>query len=189
MAVPAGEKAITLQASASLSWLFTESAFGLGSAIEKGALNYRESFTHGETADSPVVNRVFHESRTISGTGDHDYDLTAITTNTLFANGTYTNSVSVGIEMLKGVFISRTDSDPVATLYINGDTGDSSAIVTPWNGHTSTEVHVEPSSCVLLTNRLEGWAVTATSADILRVSSTNTSSVSYKIVIWGCQLE
>ena len=166
--------ALALTVDAYISWTFTE-ALDLSNVVDSATMQHEKAFTTG--TGNGQADRLFHESHTL-GAANRDYNLDALAYNSMFQS----NTVTIAIIKLKGIFIRRTDTERAVTLRV--DSSVTNSILTPFNSDTSTVLEIKSESMVMLTNTMPGWTVTPGSADILRLTSSGAGCV-YDIVLFG----
>ena len=145
------------------------SSIDLGSNKYSFSESFSQSFANGTAANQ--VNAVFTDERSISGNDDLDLagGLTDAHGNTL----TFTSIKAIMIEAnsanAANLIVGAEGSNPFGTLFNDN----SDAIVVP------------PGGVFVLTNpAATGFAVTASTGDILRVAPAS-GTLSYKIVLLG----
>jgi len=139
------------------------------------AINYSKnySFTNGTAADQ--ANMIFMDQRTIAASGTDDLDLYGGLTNTY---GTTINFTSI-----KGIIVyaAATNTNNVVIG------GDASAAFINWVGAANDVINVKPGGMfALIDPNANGYAVTATTGDILQIANSSSgTSVTYDIILLG----
>jgi hypothetical protein len=160
---------------ASVTWLFSE-GLDLSTVSDNAKLEYALSTADGTGADQ--ADKLWHDQRTVNATSNDDLDLTALT-NVLFGS-----TVTVNFVKVKAILIVNTSTTSGQVLRLGG-AGAGLAFATPFNGSATAVVEVGADSCLMLMNKKDGWTVTPTTGDILRIANPNAAAVTYKIAIIG----
>lgn len=139
------------------------------------AINYSKSFnlTNGTGADQ--ANMIWMDQRTLTASSTEDLDLYGGLTNSF---GTTINFTSI-----KGILIyaaAANTNDVVVG-------GDGSAAFVNWVSDATDKIVVKPGGLFALINsNANGYAVTATTADILQIANSSSgTSVTYDIILLG----
>lgn len=123
------------------------------------------------------ADRIFSDTRTLTASSSEDLDLAGVLTD---AFGT-----AITFAKVKGIFIKAADGN--TNNVIVG--GAASAQFATWAGAATHTVTVRPGGLLLLAcgeGDLNAYAVTATTADLLKVANSGAgTSVSYDVIIWG----
>jgi len=139
------------------------------------SFNYSKSYniTNGTGADQ--ANMIWADQRTITASSTDDLDLYGGLSN---AYGTTINFTSI-----KGIIIVA-DASNTNDVVVGGD---GSAALINWVGAANDTVVVKPGGMFALINpNANGYAVTATTADILQIANSSSgSSVIYDIILLG----
>lgn len=120
------------------------------------------------------ANRVFQDRYTIAGGGDQQLDLTALTDPF---------GAALSFARLKAIYIKNRSVTAGDNLQLGGTVtaGITSLFVAANDG-----IIVGPDGVVLLVNpSLAGWAVTATTADILRIGNPGSNPIDVDVVLIG----
>lgn len=138
-------------------------------AVDK---NYRTTFTNGTGANQ--ANMMWTDTRTISGSGSDDIDLAGVLTSAFGTTITFTS--------IKGIVIQASSS--------NGDSisvgGDATAALANLFAAVNDEIVVAPGGTFAIVNpNADGYAVTASTADILEITNLDAAAVTYDIIIIG----
>lgn len=144
----------------------------IGSAGYSFNKSFTQAFTNGTGADQ--ANQIWTDERTISGSSNDDLDLYGSLTN---AFGTTLNFTSI-----KGIFIKAGDSNG-GNLTIGGEGSNpfSSIFSDP-----TDKLVLPPSSFVGICNpNANGYTVTASTGDMLRIANLDSASATYEILVIG----
>jgi len=164
---------LTSQIKASLNWLFQES-LDLATVADDAKLEYDKSFADGTAADQ--ADKVWHDSRTLGVGANDDLDLNALA-NTIFGS-----TVTINFAKVKAILIVNTATTAGEDLTVGGAAAQE---WTAWVGAAGDKVRIPADSCLLITNRKNGWTVTNGASDTLRITNAGTGSITYKIAILG----
>lgn len=138
-------------------------------------LNYNKSYSisNGTTADS--ANMIWTDTRTIAASGTDDIDLAGSIMDQFGDTITFTK--------IKGILVSASSSN--TNLVLVG--GGSNAFIN-WIGASGDIIKVRPGGTfALYANDSIGYAVTASTADILEIANSSSgTSVTYDIALIGC---
>lgn len=142
---------------------------------DSSSLNYSKAYTisNGTVADS--ANMIWTDTRTISASGTDDLDLAGVLTDSYGGSITFTK--------IKGIIVSAAAGNTNLVLV-----GGGSANFINWVGAAGDIIKVRPGGVfALYANDATGYAVTATTADILEIANSSSgTSVTYDIVLIGC---
>lgn len=143
-----------------------------GGATHKVNNTYKTTFTNGTAADQ--ANMMFSDDRQISGSGSDDLDLAGSLTDAFGTTITFTS--------IKAIII-KADADNGNNLSIGGD---ATAPFSTLFADGSDELILAPGGTLCLVNpNANGYAVTATTADILEITNADSSAANYEITIIG----
>lgn len=147
-------------------------ALDIGSAAHSFTKSYKQAFANGTAADQ--ANAVYTDTRTVGGSADDDIDLAGILVDGLGSTITFTS--------IKGIIINSVSA--------NGDalhlTDDGAAGFFTYLGATGDIIKIRPGGTFALVNpEADGYAVTATTGDILRITNADSSSATYDIILIG----
>lgn len=159
--------------SASVAWARTE-ALDLGNVVDSNSLKYSVTMADGTSASQ--ADKVWHDERTLAASANDDLDLTALT------QSIYGSTVTTSFAKVKGILIVVTTT--TTAYYLTVGAAASAEWTAPFNA-AGDKVKVGANSALLLSSVVDGWAVTDTSADTLRISNPSAGSVTYRITIWG----
>lgn len=148
------------------------SALDLVSATAPLSVGFRKTLTNGTLANQ--ANLVWSDQRTIAASGNDDIDLAGTLTNVFGA--------AVVFARVKTIFIKA-----AAANTNNVVVGGASSTFTSWVTGTNPAILVRPDGSFHLScSDATAYVVTATSADVLRISNSGAGTpVTYDIVIVG----
>lgn len=159
---------------------FKVSATGtLSSDVDLGSrnyvLNYSKSYTLTNGTGADQANNIWTDTRTITASGTDDIDLAGSLTNAFGTTLTFTK--------IKGIIVSAAAANTNNVLV----GGDATAALVNWVGNATDIITVQPGGTfAIYTPSSTGYAVTATTGDILQIAnSAGSTSVTYDIVIIG----
>ena len=156
----------------SVSGTLASESLDLGTASRTLNKSYRQAFTSGTGANQ--ANQMFADTRTVSGSSNDDLDLAGVLTDGLGNTITFTS--------IKAIIINSVTANGDA-LHITDD-GVSGFI--SWLGATGDIVKLRPGGSFMITNpEANGYAVTAGTADILRIANQDAGAATYDITIIG----
>lgn len=162
---------ITLAATASQT-----STLDLGTAVATLAKSYTADLTNGTAAGQ--VDRIFHDTRTLAASANEDLDLAGVLIDALGNSLTFAR--------VKGLIISAAASN-VNNVVVGGAA--SNGFIS-WAGAATHTITVRPGATFSLfagAADATGYAVTAATADLLRVANSSSgSTVTYDVVVLGC---
>jgi hypothetical protein len=121
------------------------------------------------------VSKCFADRRTIAASSNDDIDLTG---------GGLTDPLNQALNFgtVKAIYVKASAANTNNVVVGGAGTG---AFNGPFNAATA-KVSLEPGAVFLVAAPAAGWAVTATSADLLRIAnSAGGTSVTYDIIILG----
>ncbi len=137
-------------------------------------VNYQRQYSLSEGAGLNAANKIWSDSRTIAASGTDDLDLAGVLTDSFGA--------TITLARVKGIFVfaSSANSNNVVV-------GGGSNPLVNWLTGTTPAVVVRPGGMLAVwAPDATGYAVTASTADILRVANSGAgSSVTYDIVLIG----
>ncbi len=137
--------------------------------------NYSKNYniTNGTGLDQ--ANMIWADTRTITASSTDDLDLYGGLTNSF---GTTINFTSI-----KGIIITAASTNTNDVVV----GGDASAAFVNWVGAANDVINVKPDGMFALVNPgANGYAVTATTGDILQIANSSSgSSVVYDIILLG----
>lgn len=167
----------TLSASigAGVSWLYADT-LDLSTVSDNANLEYEFDFADG--TGNNQADKVFHDERTVAASDEDDLDLAGGLSQTIFGS-----SVTYTFAKIKAILIrnmNTTSGDD-----INLDSSVTNSILTLFSSSATSKIPIPANGVLLMTNPIGGWAVTASTADILRIANGGSNSVTYRIVIVG----
>lgn len=138
------------------------------------SVNQRNKMSIASGNGASQADKMFSDTRTVAGSADDDLDLYGTLTDPLGA--------TLSFASIKAIYIkagaSNANDLSIGPAASNGFLG-------PW-ADASDRVKLKAGEVFLITNRAAtGWAVTASTADILRVTNTGSGSVTYDIILIG----
>jgi hypothetical protein len=143
--------------------------------IATAALAFNQSMGFSSGTAAGQVDRIIADTRTIAASGNDDLDL----------NGVLTDLLGGVVSLLRvKVLVVRASAANVNNVVVGG--GASNPFIN-WATGTTPAVVVRPGGLfVLAASDATGYAVTAATGDILRITNSGAgSSVTYDIVILG----
>ena len=161
------------QLSVSLSWLFRNIDSDSGRTVTDAAsMTLNQSLADGLVLNS--ADLLWHDRRTVNDSSDDDLDLAGVLSTSFGSTATFAK--------VKGIYIANLNTEAGDNLVVGGD---GSAGFTSWLGDPSDKVVIGPGGLLLLWNpSLAGYAVTATTADILRLTGSG-GNITYDIALVG----
>jgi len=166
--------ALTAKVSANIRAVLT-SALDLSSGTSEISDTNTFSFTNGTGANQ--ANQVFSDQRTISASSSEELDL-AGSLSDAFGN-------TITFSIVKAILVVAS-SDNTNDVLVGGSASNG---FDTWVGATGDIVAVKPGGCMLVVAPdATGYAVTASTGDLLKVAnSAGSSSVTYDIIIIGVE--
>jgi hypothetical protein len=161
---------------AELSWNQIKTG-ELSSPTDQAKLSSSTSLTAG--TDENQIDVLFHDERVVSAaTPSDDLDIYGVLVNEFGSTINLAEVVAILI-----VNLSETTLDK---LLVGGAGAGNNAWGAPFNGSQTEKVTVGPSGVMLLSNPIDGLAVTGGSQDVLRIGYSGASgSITYDIVLLG----
>lgn len=150
-------------------------ALDLSTVTDSASLTQTKSLASGTSSDQ--ADQVWHDQRTVTSGSNDDLDLTALT-QTVFGS-TLTTNVAEVVAIL--VVNESTTTGNYLTV---GSGAATNPIVAPFGAANTIGVQVGPSSAMLVSSYVDGWAVSG-STKTLRIKNNGASSITYSIAIWG----
>lgn len=118
------------------------------------------------------ADKLFMDQRTVAGSGNEDLNLTTLVDHF---------GVALALAKVKSILIKaasgNTDDVVVSPAATNGFLG-------PF-GDASDALSVPPGGSIMLNAPVNGWAVTATTADLINVAAGGATAVTYDVVLVG----
>ena len=146
----------------------------LGSASFDPLKSLAYSFANGNLANE--VNQVFTDKRTLAATTSEELDLSGGLTDV------YGNSIA--FTKIKALLVVA-DSTNGGNIEVGGAAANG---FNDWVGAVGDYVSVPPGGTMLIVAPdLAGYAVTASTADLLKVNNTDASSGDYEIFVLGVE--
>jgi hypothetical protein len=165
---------LSVEIKASLAWLFQD-AIDLTTISDASKLDYSKSLADGVAADQ--ADKLWSDQRTVAAGANDDLDLTALV-NTVFGS-----TLTINLARVKAVLIVNTSTTAGDELRL--DSSVANAFTAPFNGSATSQVEIGPDSALLLSNKKDGWVVTAGTGDVLRIKNPGANPITYKIVVVG----
>jgi len=162
-----------LNVKGSLDWLFKD-AQSLSTIADASKLEYAWSAADGTAAGQ--ADKIWHDQRSLASAASEDLTLTAL------AVSLFDGALSIALAKVRAVWIVNTAATAGEDLLIGGAGGHE------WSGPfgaAGQKIRCPADSCLLLTNKLAGWTVTAGATNLLRIANAGSGTISYKIVIVG----
>jgi hypothetical protein len=145
----------------------------LGRATDTNAVTYNKQITDGVGENQ--MNLIWSDTRSLNATASEDLDLAGGLTSGLGATLTFARVKELAI----------VNNTTTAGFFLEVGGAASNAWSTPF-GSTNDVIKVAPGGCLKLSApSAAGYAVTAGTADILKINNPNASSISYSILIGG----
>ena len=147
-----------------------------GSGIRRSLLQHDVSFALGMaygTSDNQA-DLVYSARTTVTNGAPDDYDLSGSLTSLL--TGASVNFVEICWIVV--VNESTTAGDFVAV-------GGGSNPLVNWVSAGGDAVNVGPGGCLMVGSPIDGYAVTASTADILRINTSSANTITYRLIIIG----
>lgn len=147
----------------------------IGSASQ--SISYSQTITFTDGSGANQINAIWQDSRQISAGSTDDIDLAGVLTDAFGNTLTFTT--------IKGMAIFA--------YAANGDNikigGDATAAFINWVDDATDEVIVAPGGFFMLGNpSAAGYAVTATTGDILQITNADgAAAVDYDIILFGAE--
>lgn len=148
-----------------------------GGPYWNGALSYLQSFTNGTGANQADI--VYFDERTVASATNDDLDLAGVLSTAL--GSTITAAELVAIAVVNGP-VDTTAAANTTDLTIGGASADVTGFL---GGTTPTIGPIKPGGVFLIAagDAAGIGAVTATTADILRIANSSGASAKYQVAI------
>lgn len=170
-------RSLTANLSVGFRWNYQETT-DLATAGSSEGLTITDALTSGITLDK--ADRLFADTRSVTASGNDDIDLSGSLTDPL--------GQTVTFGKIKGILLHNKSTTAGDILQISGD---GTQGFTTWlkdsNANSAHGVKVGPDGVFTLWNpSLAAYSVTATTADILRITELGgANTVSYDLVLIG----
>lgn len=164
---------LSVDVRASIHWLHQD-ALGLSVVADRGEVRFAEGLAHGLGDDQ--ADELWHDERTLAGSDSETLDLSSL------PRGWFGGGTAVALATVKALLIVNRGSQVDAELLVGGAA--SAAWSAPLGG-SGERVRVGPASSLLLSNKTQGWPVTSSTADKLKIANAGSEPVTYQIVIVG----
>ena len=154
----------------SLEWIY-ENPLDQSTISDRNTKTFSDALVNGTVIDA--ADLIWHDQRTLAATTEN-IDLAGVLTN---AFGTAMTFVKI-----KGILIKNRATTAAYTLAIGGH---ATAAFINWVASATDIVNIGPDGIFLLWNpSLAGYAVTATTGDMIKIDS-GANSITYDIFIIG----
>lgn len=164
---------LAVQLALTLSWQQTNAA-DLSTPRDAAALSLDDELTNGTAIDTADV--LWHDRRTLAATTSEDLDLAGSLVSAL-------TGAAVTFAKIKCILIKNRSTTAGYILAVGGA---SSNQFINWVANSSDIVNVGPNGIFMLWNpSLAGYAVTASTGDLLKINNTGGGSLDYDIVLIG----
>lgn len=165
-------KTLTAELVAKIGWLYQDE-LDLGNVLDVNSLEVTDELASGTAVDQ--ADLIFHDRRTLTASANDDIDLAGSLVDAFGDTLTFAK--------IKGILIRNRSTTVGDILNIGGG----SANFINWIAAAGDIVKLGPGGVFLLWNpSTAGYAVTATTADILRITEAGgANSVDYDIVLIG----
>lgn len=137
------------------------------------SLSYTRTYSWADGTGANQANRVFHDQRTVGSGANDDLDVAGGLVNAF--------GETITLTKLKAVYIENTH----ATLSLRLGAAGTNPISSLFAATNDILIIPAMGSVLLIAPDTTGYAVTAGSADVLRVANPGGSAVTYKIVLVG----
>lgn len=166
--------AVTSRARVLLDLMETASSKGVGEAVSQlsHSIAYDSGLLESGTASS-TQDLVWSDLQTVTSGAPDTWDLAGTLTSEL-------TGATVTFVEITGIWIRNKSTTAAQNLEI----GAGSNPLVNWVKASGDAVVVGPSGVFLLTSPIDGYAVTATTGDILTITATS-GTIAYEIIIWG----
>lgn len=156
--------------------LLAEQSSALDLGVVAFDLNEIKSIALADGTGADQADQMWTDQRTIAASGTDDLDLSGSLTNALGATATFARVRALYIEAALGNTNNVLVGGAASNQFIN------------WVADATDKVVVRPGGVLLLANRdATGYAVTASTGDILRIANSGSgTSVTYNVAILGC---
>jgi hypothetical protein len=139
------------------------------------AINYSKSYNLTNGTGANQANMIFMDQRTLAASTAEDLDLAGSLTNAYGTTITFTS--------IKGIIVYASPANTNDVLI----GGDASAAFVNWVANSSDIIVVKPGGLFALVNpQANGYAVTATTGDLLQIANSSSGTpVTYDIILLG----
>lgn len=143
----------------------------LGSVAATLAASVNRTLASGTSADK--ADLVWADTRTLAGNGADNLDL---------AGGSLVDAIGTALTFVKvkGILVANSTASLAALVIGNG----TNPFIGPFGSGTHT-VSVAAGGCAMLVAPSAGWTVTASTADILKITNGAGGSSTYDIIVFG----
>lgn len=174
---------LTQNINSTLTWALTQSN-ALNSPSDRGNIRYSKNLTSG-TADGQI-NQQYVTRVVLAASATTNIDLAGALTNSFGETITLTAVKSImainrGIDSGNGTTFTENAGDNVDI----GGAGAGTAVASIFAGDVDAKISVEAGGIFMAIAPQAGWAVTATSADIIRIENTSSNALTVDLVVGG----
>jgi hypothetical protein len=146
----------------------------LSSVKDTGAISLEDTLANGTAIDQADV--LWHDRRTLAATTSEDLDLAASLVSAL-------TGAAVTFAKIKCIYIKNRATTAGYILAVGGA---SATQFVNWVANSSDILNISPDGFLLLWNpSLAGYAVAASTGDLLKINNTGGGSLDYDIVLIG----
>jgi len=173
-------KTLAATLSASLAWTQINT-LDLSTVVDSATLGPSSSITDGTGANQ--ANLLWHDKRTIAASANDDIDLYGVLED-VFGG-------AVNFAVVKGLLIANLGVSAATPVPTAGETLTIGAATVGtefdsiFAGVGTSKLVLHSGGILFLSSPIDGLAVVATTADILRISNVGASSIDYSIAIIG----
>lgn len=154
-----------------LGWQF-QNSLDLSTVADNGSIQLDDDLENGSGLDQ--ANLIWHDQRTLAAAAHDDLDLAGTLTDAFGQTVTFTK--------LKGLLLHNRATTAGEILHVGGGSNP----IVDWIGAGGDLVKVGPAGILLLWNpSLAGYTVTASTADVLRITNAGIGSIDYDILLLG----
>lgn len=159
-----------------LSWRYRETDdFGVRGESRTGK---KYTFTVADGTGANQAQWVYRALRTVTpSTTTDDIDLFASLEDVL--------NIAVRAATIRLLAVKNLSETNGENLLVGGAGAGGNAWGVPWNNNQDAEDTVGPGDLMLKTNFRQGFAVTPTSGDILRILHAGVADIDYELTLWG----
>lgn len=166
---------------AKASWNFLNQDDVLSTPEDTDRYQYKRSFTQG-TGDNQI-DEMFKDQRDLTTGANDDLDLAGGITNQFGQTVTFTKIKSIFISNL-GKLVATVPT-PTSGEDLDVGNGGGNSFNDLFNGVDASVFTVLSGGILLATGPIEGWDVTAGTADILRIANPGANTIRYNIILKG----
>lgn len=166
---------LSLTLEAFVKWRYADT-LDLSSVVDTSSMEYEQDLTDGTGANQ--ADKFWHDTLSIGVNASVDLQLDALT------QSIFGSTVTITLVKVKGIFIINNLTTAGDELIVGGGTN---PFLKPWNDVTNAREFIGPGGMWFNSNPVDGWTVTGSSNDNLRIAnpSGNSGTAAPKILIWG----